>query len=90
MIGSSHVVHGQDPYYREFFKGRKESECYMEYFESILENLAVFSEMDVYGHIDYVVRYGARTRTANTLTDAIRTFLMRSCGRSFPRAAESS
>ena len=30
----------------------------MEYFESILENIAAFDEMDVYGHIDYVVRYG--------------------------------
>ena len=27
-------------------------------FESILENLHAFSEMDVYGHIDYIVRYG--------------------------------
>ena len=39
-IGSSHLVHGFDPYYPEFFQGRKESRCYMEYFESILENLS--------------------------------------------------
>ena len=58
VIGSSHVVHGFDPYYPEFFRGRKEFFAYMEYFESILENIAFFSEMDVYGHIDYVVRYG--------------------------------
>lgn len=58
VIGSSHVVHGYDPYYPQFFQGRKESAAYMEYFESILENIACFSEMDVYGHIDYVVRYG--------------------------------
>ena len=38
--------------------GKTESQAYLEYFESILENLAVFDEMDVYGHIDYVVRYG--------------------------------
>ena len=58
VIGSSHLVHGYDPYYPDFFEGRRESECYMEYFESILENIAAFDEMDVYGHIDYVVRYG--------------------------------
>lgn len=58
VIGSSHVVHGYDPYYPQYFQGRKESAAYMEYFESILENIACFSEMDVYGHIDYVVRYG--------------------------------
>ncbi len=58
VIGSSHVVHGYDPYYPSYFEGRKESACYMEYFESILENIAAFDEMDVCGHIDYVVRYG--------------------------------
>ena len=30
----------------------------MEYFESILENLSSFDEMDTYGHLDYIVRYG--------------------------------
>lgn len=58
VIGSSHVVHGYDPYYQDFFRNRREFSAYMEYFESILENIAFFSEMDVYGHIDYVVRYG--------------------------------
>lgn len=59
VIGSSHVVHGCDPYYGEFFKNRREADCYREYFESILENLRVFSDIDVYGHIDYIVRYGS-------------------------------
>ena len=58
VIGSSHVVHGYDPYYPDFFEGRKEFRCYMEYFESILENLSVYDGFDVYGHLDYVVRYG--------------------------------
>ncbi|MFP3154345.1 histidinol-phosphatase HisJ family protein [Lachnospiraceae bacterium ZAX-1] len=58
VIGSSHAVHGADTYYPEFYMGRPEEEAYMEYFTSILENLEVFDEFDVYGHIDYVVRYG--------------------------------
>ena len=58
VIGSSHVVHGADPYYPQFFQNRSEQKAYMEYFESILENLSVFDEMDTYGHIDYIVRYG--------------------------------
>lgn len=58
VIGSSHLVHGYDPYYPEFFQNRGEARCYREYFESILENLNAFSCMDVYGHIDYIVRYG--------------------------------
>ena len=67
-IGSSHLVHGFDPYYPEFFQGRKESRCYMEYFESILENLSCCKDFDVYGHIDYIVRYGSNILTAATKT----------------------
>lgn len=87
VIGSSHAVHGYDPYYGSFFEGRKESECYMEYFESILENLAVFSEMDVYGHIDYVVRYGPNKnreysygRYKDILDEILKTIIRKGCG----------
>ncbi len=58
IIGSSHVCHGRDPYYKEFYEGRTEKEAYREYFESILENVKGFHNFDVYGHLDYVVRYG--------------------------------
>lgn len=58
VIGSSHVVNHMDPYYPQYFEGRSESECYQEYFQSILDNLNVFDDFDVYGHIDYIVRYG--------------------------------
>lgn len=58
VIGSSHVVHGMDPYYPAYYEGRSEREAYLEYFTSILENLKVYDNFDVYGHIDYVVRYG--------------------------------
>lgn len=59
IIGSSHLCHGKDPYYPSFFAGRSDEEAYREYFESILENINKFSNYDVYGHLDYVVRYGA-------------------------------
>ncbi len=58
VITSSHVVHGQDPYEPTFYQGREEADCYLEYFQSLLENVRAFGEGDVYGHIDYVVRYG--------------------------------
>ena len=58
IIGSSHVVNGKDPYYDYYFKGRSEREAYMEYFESVLANIKAFDGFDVYGHIDYIVRYG--------------------------------
>lgn len=58
IIASSHVCHGRDPYYPDFYEGRPEKEAYREYFESVLENIKKFSNYDVYGHLDYVVRYG--------------------------------
>lgn len=61
VIGSSHLVNGKDPYYPEYFTDKAEDESYREYFESILENLAVFDCFDVYGHLDYIVRYGPNT-----------------------------
>ena len=58
IIASSHICNRQDPYYPSFYKGRTQEEAYTEYFESILENLKFYSNFDVYGHLDYVVRYG--------------------------------
>ncbi len=58
IIGSSHVCHGKDPYYPDFYEGRGEEDAYREYFESELENIRKFTCYDVYGHLDYVTRYG--------------------------------
>lgn len=58
VIGSSHVVDHMDIYYPYFYEGRTERTAYRRYFESILENLATDVDFDVYGHLDYVVRYG--------------------------------
>lgn len=58
IIGSSHVCNRMDPYYPSFYEGRSENEAYSEYFLSILKNIKTFSNFDVYGHLDYVVRYG--------------------------------
>ena len=64
IIASSHTCHGMDPYKSEFFEGRTEKVAYQVYFESILENIECYSDFDVYGHLDYVVRYGP-TKNAN-------------------------
>lgn len=58
VIGSSHLAHGKDPYDPSYFAGRSEEEAYGEYFSSIAENIKRFQNFDVYGHLDYVVRYG--------------------------------
>lgn len=58
IIGSSHICNGKDPYYPSFFENRSEEEAYREYFTGILENIKIFHNFDVCGHLDYVVRYG--------------------------------
>jgi histidinol-phosphatase (PHP family) len=58
IIASSHLCNGKDPYRKEFYQGRSDEEAYREYFESELENIKKFSNFDVYGHLDYAVRYG--------------------------------
>lgn len=69
VIGSSHIVHGMDPYYASYYEGKSEDSAYLEYFTSILENIHAFDSLpdgcsfDVYGHIDYVVRYGPHKNT---------------------------
>ena len=62
MIGSSHAVNNIDIGYNpdKYFSGKSEKEAYREYFESILENVKTFNNYNVYGHLDYVVRYGTK------------------------------
>ncbi len=57
IIGSSHLVGGVDPYYPEYFGTHGDNEGIRLYFQSILDNIRAFDNFDVYGHIDYVVRY---------------------------------
>lgn len=57
IIGSSHLVDGQDPYYPEYFQNLGRKNGILRYFESILANVKAMECFDVYGHLDYVVRY---------------------------------
>ena len=64
VIGSSHLVDRVDPYYPAYWENTSEIEGYRRYFKTILDNTAVIHDYDVYGHLDYVVRYGP-TKNAN-------------------------
>lgn len=57
IIGSSHLVDGIDPYYPGYFDKLGDKEGIRRYLQSILDNIAAFDDFDVYGHLDYVVRY---------------------------------
>lgn len=60
IIGSSHITCKKDIATDEsFFNGLTRKEAYMNYFKEVLENINLYNhEFDVYGHLDYVVRYG--------------------------------
>lgn len=57
IIASNHLCHRKDPYYSYFFEGRSDKEAFREYFESVLESVKAFKDYDVFGHLDYAVRY---------------------------------
>lgn len=57
IIGSSHLIDGQDPYYPEYFQNLGSKLGVLRYFESILANIKAMDCFDVYGHLDYAVRY---------------------------------
>lgn len=56
-IGSSHLVGGIDPYYPEYWSRQSLEEGLILYFQSIIDNVKAFTGYQVYGHLDYVVRY---------------------------------
>lgn len=58
VIASQHLVNGIDVYYPEYFKGMSSKEAYLKYFEATLESICLFDGYDVFGHLDYIVRYG--------------------------------
>ncbi len=82
IIGSSHLAGGIDPFNPAYFEGRSEEEAYHFYFETIVENARIFDDYDVYGHLDYALRYGKNRDLSQTyrnnreLIDTILTILI--------------
>lgn len=61
VIGSSHLIEENgvlyDPYYPEYFEAHSDHNGVVRYFEGIIANIRAFDGFDVYGHLDYIVRY---------------------------------
>ena len=59
IIGSSHITCGKDMAYdKSFFDGLTSYQAIIKYFEEVLKNINLYkNEFDVYGHLDYVIRY---------------------------------
>ncbi len=61
VILSSHTANKEDPYRPEYWEGIDPVKGITMYFEEILENVRNFKDFDVYGHLDYCVRYTETT-----------------------------
>lgn len=58
IIGSTHVIDNMDPYYPDYWMDKTVNEGIKRYYEAILHNCKEMAEcFDVYGHIDYIIRY---------------------------------
>ncbi|HAX03737.1 MAG: hypothetical protein A2Y45_08540 [Tenericutes bacterium GWC2_34_14] len=58
VICSIHVGDGLDFYNGDFFKGKTQKEAYQRYFDICLETVKTYDHFDVFGHLDYIIRYG--------------------------------
>lgn len=59
IIGSSHITCGIDISKNNvFFKGKTMQNAYWAYFNEVRKNIGIYDDFDVYGHLDYIIRYG--------------------------------
>ncbi len=59
IIASSHVLKDKyDICKNDFFEGKTQNEAYFEYFDEVLHNVENYDFFNVYGHIDFINRYG--------------------------------
>ena len=57
VIGSTHQVDKEDPYYPEYFEKYGIKGGVRRFFEVTAENINAFKDFDSYGHLDYIIRY---------------------------------
>lgn len=58
VILSIHYADGLDFYNGDFFKNRTQYESYRRYYEVALDAVTSYDNYDVFGHLDYIIRYG--------------------------------
>ncbi|MCF2625802.1 histidinol-phosphatase HisJ family protein [Fusobacterium perfoetens] len=70
IIGSSHSVDHMDVGYNDIYlKYKTKNEVHRRYFETILENLDIYHDISVYGHLDFIRRYGGGVHSDHKIID---------------------
>ncbi len=57
VIGSTHLIDGFDPYYPVFWESHSQETGIQSYLDITLENIKATDTFDIYGHLDYIIRY---------------------------------
>ncbi len=57
IIASQHLVDCRDPFYPDFWEPDTVENIMNRFFEVTLENIKLFPDFDVLGHLDYIARY---------------------------------
>ena len=58
IICSMHSLDGEDFYFGDFFKDRTKKEAFTIYFQGVKQCISQFKNFDVFGHLDFICRYG--------------------------------
>lgn len=58
IIASGHAINGKDISFGEIQFGKTKDEVQTMYFKNLLENVKIYSQYSVYGHLDFITRYG--------------------------------
>ncbi len=57
VLASIHIIDGDDPYLRKYYEGKSKSEAYERYLKEIYFMITNFSDYDMVGHFEYIIRY---------------------------------
>lgn len=79
IIASQHLVDKRDPFYPDFWNPDTVENIFIRFFDQTLENLKLFTNYDVLGHLDYISRYvpkGDATYSYKRFADQIDAILL--------------
>ena len=87
VIGSVHSIWKMDIAHGEIFEGHSDEEIYRATLEETLEDVRIYDDFDVLGHMDYMVRYGetkekeySYQRYADVIDEILKTIIAKGKG----------
>ncbi len=87
VIGSVHSAERSDIAQKRIFEGRTDEETYRIIFREMVEDVKAFHDFDVFGHVDYVARYGkyrekeySYRRFSDEIDEVLRLLIENGCG----------